>query len=122
MRIGELSRRLGVTDSLIRRYEDLGLLPPRNRVNGSRQREYDRADVERLILIRSALRFGISMNVLVSVIRFLDGGDPPEAQSVDLARQALRTTETRLRQVLGLRDVLAAFVLAAGPNDGHSGT
>lgn len=118
MRIGELARLVGMRDSLIRHYEDQGLLATRDRNGPTRGRDYDQADLERLFLIRTALRNGIGMEVLLSVTLFLDEGVVPDEASLDLTRQALETTDSRLRYLGGLRDVLAAVVLAAGAADG----
>jgi DNA-binding transcriptional MerR regulator len=58
MRIGELSRRTGVSARLLRYYEEQGLLRPGRRPSG--YREYGDADVERVRRIRVLLAAGLS--------------------------------------------------------------
>jgi MerR family redox-sensitive transcriptional activator SoxR len=59
MRIGEVARRAGVRVSLIRYYEEIGLLPEPERVSG--QRRYDAAVLRRLAVIDVAQRAGLSL-------------------------------------------------------------
>jgi DNA-binding transcriptional MerR regulator len=58
MRIGELSRRTGVSARLLRYYEEQGLLAPGRRRSG--YREYQGSDVERVRRIRVLLAAGLS--------------------------------------------------------------
>ena len=63
MRIGEVAERAGVRVSLLRYYEELGLLAPAGRVSG--QRRYDPSALRRLAVIDVA-----------PTGRALAGGDP----------------------------------------------
>jgi DNA-binding transcriptional MerR regulator len=58
MRIGELSRRTGVSVRLLRYYEEQGLLMPSRRPSG--YREYGSGDAERVRRIRVLLAAGLS--------------------------------------------------------------
>jgi MerR family redox-sensitive transcriptional activator SoxR len=60
MRIGEVAERAGVKTSLIRYYEDIGLLPEPGRVSG--QRRYDETVLRRLTVIDVAQRAGMSLD------------------------------------------------------------
>ena len=60
MRIGEVAEQAGVRTSLIRYYEDIGLLPEPARVSG--QRRYDEAVLRRLSVIDVAQRAGMSLD------------------------------------------------------------
>lgn len=72
MRIGELSRRTGVTASAIRFYEASGLLPPAERgANGYRQ--YGETALQRLAQIQLAQRLGFALDRLREL--FAAGGD-----------------------------------------------
>jgi DNA-binding transcriptional MerR regulator len=57
VRIGELSRRTGVSHRLLRYYEEQGLLTPTRR--NSRYREYAEEDVLRVAHIRNLLAAGL---------------------------------------------------------------
>ena len=58
MRIAELARRVGVTPSAVRWYEQVGVLPAARR-SGNRYRAYDDADVARLRLVVALRRLGL---------------------------------------------------------------
>ncbi len=59
MRIGELARRVGITPSAVRWYEDVGVLPAPDR-GENRYREYGATDVARLRLVVSLRRLGLA--------------------------------------------------------------
>ena len=59
MRIGEVARRAGVRVSLIRYYEQIGLLGEPERVSG--QRRFDETVLRRLAVIDVAQRAGLSL-------------------------------------------------------------
>lgn len=65
MRIGELARRTGVDEQLLRYYEKQGLLTPTRSANG--YREYDEADVGAVRKIRGLLAAGLSTTTIAEV-------------------------------------------------------
>jgi DNA-binding transcriptional MerR regulator len=66
MRIGELSRRTGVSERLLRYYEEQHLLKPERRPSG--YREYSEADVSTVRRIRSLLAAGLSTTTIATVL------------------------------------------------------
>ncbi len=72
MRIGEAARRAGVRASMIRYYEEVGVLPEPRRVSG--QRRYDESVLRRLAVIDVAQRAGLSLVEISDLLG--DGGDP----------------------------------------------
>ncbi|WP_435112054.1 MerR family transcriptional regulator [Nocardiopsis synnemataformans] len=66
IRIGELARRTGVSQRLLRYYEERGLLLPERRPSG--YREYDDADVGRVRRIRTLLAAGLSTTAIATVL------------------------------------------------------
>jgi MerR family redox-sensitive transcriptional activator SoxR len=58
--ISEVARRIGVRPSAIRYYEQIGVLPPAQRVN--KQRRYDQAVLYRLAVIQRARQVGFSLD------------------------------------------------------------
>jgi MerR family transcriptional regulator, redox-sensitive transcriptional activator SoxR len=72
MRIGEVARRAGVRKSLLRYYEDVGLVQPLERVSG--QRRYDESVLRRLAVIDVAQRAGLSLD---EIRELLDHGNDP---------------------------------------------
>jgi DNA-binding transcriptional MerR regulator len=65
MRIGELARRTGVDQRLLRYYEKQGLLEPDRRPNG--YREYQEADIATVRKIRGLLASGLSTASIAQV-------------------------------------------------------
>ncbi|WP_242888669.1 MerR family transcriptional regulator [Actinomadura litoris] len=65
-RIGELSQRTGVSQRLLRYYEEQGLLRPSRRPSG--YREYDEADAERVRRIRTLLAAGLNTTTIADVL------------------------------------------------------
>jgi MerR family redox-sensitive transcriptional activator SoxR len=77
MRIGEVARRAGVRVSLIRYYEDIGLLPEAERVSG--QRRYDERVLRRLAVIDVAQRAGLSLEEIGELV---DHGCEPVSEGL----------------------------------------
>ena len=74
MRIGELSQRTGVSERLLRYYEEQGLLHPRRRPSG--YRDYAESDVQTVRRIRTLLSAGLGTSVIAEVLPcFADKGD-----------------------------------------------
>jgi DNA-binding transcriptional MerR regulator len=61
LRIGDVARSAGVNVQTLRYYERRGLVVPVLRRH-SGQREYDRADVDRVRVIRAAQRLGFTLS------------------------------------------------------------
>jgi MerR family redox-sensitive transcriptional activator SoxR len=85
MRIGEAARRAGVRVSLIRYYEDIGLLPQPERVSG--QRRYDDTVLRRLAVIDVAQRAGLSLDDIRELVQH--GTDPMSEHLRELAERRL---------------------------------
>ena len=85
MRIGEAARRAGVRVSLIRYYEEIGLLPEPERVSG--QRRYDDTVLRRLAVIDVAQRAGLSLDEIRELVQH--GNDPMNDRLRQLAERRL---------------------------------
>jgi MerR family redox-sensitive transcriptional activator SoxR len=85
LRIGEVAQRAGVKTSLIRYYEEIGLLPPPERVSG--QRRYDRSVLRRLAVIDVAQRAGMSLDEIRLLVEH--GTEPMSGQLRELAARRL---------------------------------
>jgi MerR family redox-sensitive transcriptional activator SoxR len=85
MRIGEVARHAGVRVSLIRYYEEVGLLPEPERVSG--QRRYDATVLRRLAVIDVAQRAGLSLEEIRDLLDH--GNDPVNARLRELAARRL---------------------------------
>ena len=85
MRIGEIAGRAGVRVSLIRYYEDIGLLPEPARVSG--QRRYDETVLRRLAVIDVAQRAGLALDEIKELVDH--GTDPMSERLRELAARRL---------------------------------
>jgi DNA-binding transcriptional MerR regulator len=112
MRIGELATAAGVSAKTVRYYESEGLLPePRRAPNG--YRDFDPADVERVIFVRQAQAAGLTLRQIREVLAIRDDGRPPCAHVADLVDARLAEVEQRLgmlrdtrRRLLDVRERL----------------
>ena len=75
--IGQVAARAGVRASRIRYYEDVGVLPPAERVHGHRR--YDSDVVRRLAVIDAAQRVGLSLSEIRPLTRPDAGGRADES-------------------------------------------
>ena len=91
LRIGQLAERAGVSADTIRYYERLGLLPKPHRTP-SGYREYSETVVNRITLVRNAMRFGFSLREIGGFLRVREAGGTP----CHLVRQAAQTILDRV--------------------------
>jgi DNA-binding transcriptional MerR regulator len=115
IRIGELSRRSGVSQRLLRYYEEQGLLQPRRRASG--YREYLDSDVAVVRRIRGLLAAGLSTSTIASVLPCVrDDGDRLVPTCPDLLAD-LRRERDRIDRVIDdlatSREALDAVIGAA---------
>lgn len=96
LRSGELASRAGVSTDTLRYYEQKGMLsPPPRSSNGYRC--YPAESLERVQMVRSALRIGFSIDELSRVLRVRQSGGVP-CRSVR-AMASAKLSELRQRQM-----------------------
>ncbi|MEK2476557.1 MULTISPECIES: MerR family transcriptional regulator [Streptomyces] len=120
MRIGELSRRTGVSTRLLRYYEEQGLLHPDRKSNG--YRTYAEGSVERVEQIRDLLQAGLSTQTIREIVPcFIGTGAQmrPMVHPVLAANLAheLAEIQRRIDVLVRNRDAIRAYVEAAGRPD-----
>jgi MerR family redox-sensitive transcriptional activator SoxR len=89
LKIGDVARAAGVRTSLIRYYEQIGLLPEAPRVSG--QRRYTSAVLRRLSVIDVAQRAGLSLDEIRELLEI--GSDPVSPRLRSLAERRLPEIE-----------------------------
>jgi DNA-binding transcriptional MerR regulator len=99
MRIGEAARRAGVRVSLIRYYEDIGLLPEPDRLSG--QRRYDETVLRRLAVIDVAQRAGLSLEEIRELVEH--GNDPMNDRLRELAARRLPEIDALIERAQRVR-------------------
>jgi DNA-binding transcriptional MerR regulator len=107
---GGLAKAAGVSPDTIRHYERIGVLPRASRTE-SGYRVYSAQAVERVFVVRRALRIGFTLAELAEVLKSRDAGGAPCHRVYKLAQEklegltadiaALKQTQRYLRQVLG---------------------
>ena len=110
LRSGALAKATGVSPDTIRHYERIGVLPRASRT-GSGYRVYTASAVERVLVVRRALRIGFTLAELAEVLKARDAGGAPCHRVYKLAQEklkgitadieALKQTQRYLKQVLG---------------------
>jgi MerR family redox-sensitive transcriptional activator SoxR len=104
MRIGEAARRAGVRVSLIRYYEEIGLLPEPERVSG--QRRYDETVLRRLAVIDVAQRAGLTLEEIRELVEH--GNDPMNERLRELAARRLPEIDALIERARRVRVWLEA--------------
>ena len=104
MRIGEVAEQAGVRASLIRYYEDIGLLPEPERVSG--RRRYDETVLRRLTIIDVAQRAGMSLDEIRLLIEH--GNESFSAQLGELATRKLPEIEALIERAQRVRTWMQA--------------
>ncbi|WP_425825451.1 MerR family transcriptional regulator [Streptomyces fractus] len=118
MRIGELSRRTGVHERLLRYYEEQRLLHPARRPSG--YREYGEADVQTVRRIRGLLAAGLTTATIAAILPCLGDEDERLVPTCpDLVGDLLRERARISRAIDDLRSSRSALddVIAAAPAD-----
>ena len=104
MRIGEVAELAGVRTSLLRYYEDIGLVSPVERVSG--QRRYDASVLRRLTVIDVAQRAGMSLDEIRLLLEH--GSEPMSSQLRELAGQKLPEIDALIERATRVRVWLEA--------------
>ncbi|WP_026403566.1 MerR family transcriptional regulator [Actinomadura rifamycini] len=118
MRIGELSRRTGVHERLLRYYEEQQLLRPERRPSG--YREYGEADVETVRRIRCLLAAGLGTATIAKILPCLRDEDERLVPTCsDLLADLCRERERITQAITDLEISRTALdtVIAAAPAD-----
>jgi len=112
MRIGELSRRTGVSPRSLRYYEQQGLLTSTRSTAG--QRHYSDAEVQRVSLIRQLFEAGLSSRVIATVLPCVDvPGDLTVAEETFATMQRERDRiDAEIAHLAETRDALDLLLSA----------
>jgi DNA-binding transcriptional MerR regulator len=106
VRIGELADSIGLNPKTIRYYESIGLLPEPERTP-SGYRDYEDADAERLVFIKTAQRLGLTLDEIAEIIAFRERGEQPCRHVRGLLHRQVAELDQRIREMCRLRDELS---------------
>ncbi|MCX2953718.1 MerR family transcriptional regulator [Lentzea sp. NEAU-D7] len=114
MRIGELSKRTGVSPRSLRYYEEQGLLTSSR--SGAGQRHYSDTAVQRVSLIRQLFDAGLSSRVITTLLPCVDIPDDldvAEETFTAMMRERDRI-DAEIAHLLQTRDALDMLIRANG--------
>lgn len=116
MRIGELSRRTGVSVRALRYYEEEGLIRPDRHGNG--YRDFDEGAVASVHRIRGMLDNGLPVRIIREILPYLGGPtalmpDVPCAYMLGEVARQRELLDRRIEVLTGNRDALDAYLRAA---------
>lgn len=109
LRIGEIAERTATSADSIRHYDRLGLLTSLTRTDGG-YRLFPPSAVERVRLIRSAVRAGFTLAQLQTFLRQRDAGDAPCRKVRAAAAQILDGVDRQIAELEDTRDTLRAML------------
>ncbi|MBI2881647.1 MAG: MerR family transcriptional regulator [Candidatus Tectomicrobia bacterium] len=107
MTIGQVAKATGLSPKTIRYYEGRGLLAPRLRTEGG-YRQYEEADVKRLLFIRRAKELGMSLGKISDLLRLWPQGTCATSRGAlkEALRDQMDEIDSQLEFLRGLRDQL----------------
>ena len=108
LRIGELARATGYSDSTLRYYESIGLVRPLRRTSAG-YRVYGATAVERLGFVRNAQSLGMRLDEIGKILAITDAGDAPCDHVLSVVDTELRQLDAQLARLTTLRHDLQAL-------------
>jgi MerR family transcriptional regulator, redox-sensitive transcriptional activator SoxR len=102
--IGEVARRAGVRASALRYYEDVGVLPPAERISG--QRRYDKTVLARLAVVRLAQELGFTVAEIRALVEGFDDVGVPSARWRELASRKLTEVDALITHAEQMKQLL----------------
>lgn len=116
MRIGELSRKTGVSVRALRHYEAEGLIRSARGANG--YRAFDDGAVQAVDQIRGLIESGLPVRIIREILPYLDSPaalmpDVPCAYMLGEVARQRDLLDSRIRSLTGNRDALEAYLRAA---------
>ena len=115
--IGEVSEHTGLTADTLRYYERIGLLPGVSR-NAGGQRRYSDNDLGRLRFIRRAQAMDFSLDEIGGLLQLREQPGDVRSEVRGMTEQKLRAIQTRIGELVQLRDELTGLVKQCRASEG----
>jgi DNA-binding transcriptional MerR regulator len=118
MRIGELARRTGVSERMLRYYENEGLLKPKRTDSG--YRDYGSDEVDAAQRIRMLTAAGLKISSVRLLLPCVLGEKPvfhPCVEARALLRGEVEKLDVRLRELSETREVVARLLNSVDTNE-----
>lgn len=105
LNIGELAQKVGVTPSMVRYYEEIGLLPAAARADNG-YRVYGQEDVERLKFIQRAKALDFNLDEIQEILELREQGEAPCAYVVNQIGVKIGEVERKMAALTQLKSEL----------------
>ncbi|MCJ2185788.1 Cu(I)-responsive transcriptional regulator [Novosphingobium beihaiensis] len=105
MNIGQASAKSGVSQRMIRHYEQVGLIPPPAR-RDSGYRDYDERDVHRLRFVANARDLGFSVPEIGTLLELWNDQGRASAEVKNMALTHIGTLDGKIAQLQAMRATL----------------
>lgn len=105
MQIKILAEKTGLSDSAIRYYESIGLLPEPERLSNG-YRDYDEADVDRLQFVAGARTLDFSLDDIAEILALRDRREAPCRVVLDLLQEKADEIGQRIAELKQLETEL----------------
>ena len=102
--ISEVAKQIGLRPSAIRYYEQIGILPPAQRLSG--QRRYDVTALHRLVMIQRARQTGFTLTEIKQLFFGFRAGTPPSVRWQKLKKQKIVELDAMLEHIHSVRALL----------------
>ena len=102
--IGAVAHQARIATSVIRYYEDIGLLPSPARLNG--RRRYDVSAVQRLRVIAYAQQAGFTLSEIRELFFGFEAGTPPSVRWEGLVQRKLAELEAQVTRIHAMQSLL----------------
>jgi MerR family redox-sensitive transcriptional activator SoxR len=102
--ISEIAKQIGLRPSAIRYYEQIGILPPAQRVSG--QRRYDASVLHRLVVIQRARQTGFTLTEIKKLFFGFRIGTPPSVRWQKLKERKIVELDAMLEHIQTMRALL----------------
>jgi len=102
--ISQVARQFGLRPSALRYYEQIGILPPADRVAG--RRRYDAASLRRLAVIQRARDAGFALVDIRELFSGFRPGVPASQRWREVSQRKLAELDDSLKRLMLMRDLL----------------
>lgn len=109
MNIGEAAKRSSVNAKMIRRYEELGIIPKASRSLGG-YRTYSENDVHTLRFVKRARELGFSMKDIKQLVSLWRNKSRPSSEVKKIAGRHMEELEVKLHEIDSMLKVLRKLV------------
>ena len=106
--ISQVAQQVGLRSSAIRYYEQLGILPPAQRIGG--QRRYDVSVLHRLAVVQRARQTGFTLEEVRELFFGFRENAPASQRWQKLSRRKLEELEQLMAQIKTMRQLLQGMM------------